>query len=222
MQIAGDDFLVPRIGEQPDVSGQLAALDSGSDPVEAARQPAQQRHQLEHFLDSHVLQVHRSELSGDLGVRKALRLADDVEPGCLEVGCLAQLGFASLFLRSFATTQRRCREAIALAERHGWGAEPVIAPALIMLAATLVWTGEFDAAERWLQRTRQALQTDTGPDLTLLLHQTAGLLHAGRGRHHEALQEFGAAEHLASQLEGSQALAGRATRWRWPPRPGSG
>jgi len=82
MQIAGEDFLVPRIGEQPDVSGQLAALDSGSDPVEAARQPAQQRHQLEHFLDSHVLQVHRSELSGDLAVRKALRLADDVEPGC--------------------------------------------------------------------------------------------------------------------------------------------
>jgi hypothetical protein len=27
MQIAGDDFLVPWIGEQPDVSGQLAALD---------------------------------------------------------------------------------------------------------------------------------------------------------------------------------------------------
>ena len=82
-----------------------------------------------------------------------------------------------------------------------------------MLAGTLIWTGEFDEAERWLQRTRQALQTDTGPDLTLLLHQTAGLLHAGRGRHHEALQELGAAEYLGSQLEGSQALATRATRW---------
>jgi LuxR family maltose regulon positive regulatory protein len=91
--------------------------------------------------------------------------------------------------------------------------EPVIAPALIMLAGTLVWTGEFDAGERWLQRTRQALQTDTGPDITLLLHQTAGLLHAGRGRHHEALEEFGAAEYLGSQLADSQALATRTTRW---------
>ena len=83
-----------------------------------------------------------------------------------------------------------------------------------MLAGTLIWTGEFDQGERWLQRTRQALQTYTGPDITLLLHQTAGLLHAGRGRHHEALEELSAAEDLGSQLaDDSQALASRATRW---------
>jgi LuxR family transcriptional regulator, maltose regulon positive regulatory protein len=146
-------------------------------------------------------------------LREGADLAREIGRPYLEVGCLAQLGFASLVLHSFATTQRRCREAIALAERHDWGAEPVIAPALIMLAATLVWTGEFDEGERWLQRTRRALQTDTGPDITLLLHQTAGLLHAGRGRHHEALEEFGAAEYLGSQLADSQALATRTTRW---------
>ena len=104
-------------------------------------------------------------------------------------------------------------EAIALAERHGWGAEPVIAPALVTLAATLIWTGEFDEGERWLQRTAQALQTDTGPDITLLLHLATGMLHAGRGRHHEALEEFSAAEHLQSQLAGSHALASQVTGW---------
>jgi LuxR family transcriptional regulator, maltose regulon positive regulatory protein len=146
-------------------------------------------------------------------LREGADLARQIDRPYLEVGCRAQLGFAALVLHSFATTQRRCREAIALAERYGWGAEPVVAPALIMLAATLVWTGEFDEGERWLQRTRQALQTDTGPDITLLLHQTAALLRAGRGRHHEALEEFGAAEHLAAQLAGSQALGNRTTRW---------
>jgi LuxR family maltose regulon positive regulatory protein len=147
-------------------------------------------------------------------LREGAGLARKIGRPYLEVACLAQLGFASLVLHSFATTQRRCREAIALAERHGWGTESVIAPALIMLAATLVWTGEFDEGERWLRRTERALQTDAGPDIRLLLHQTAGILHAGRGRRHEALEEFGAAEDLGSQLaDDSQALASRATRW---------
>ncbi len=130
----------------------------------------------------------------------------------LEVSCLAQFSFASK-IHPFATTQRRCREAIAAAERYGWGAEPVIAPALLTLAGTMVWIGEFDEAERWLQRTVQALQADIGPDIRLLLHQTTGMLQACRGRHHEALKEFSAAEHLQSQLEGPHALAGQVTGW---------
>jgi LuxR family maltose regulon positive regulatory protein len=130
----------------------------------------------------------------------------------LEVACLAQLGFASR-IRSFATTRRRCQEAIALADRYGWGAEPVIAPALVTLAANLVWTGEFDEGERWLRRTERALQTDTGPDIRQLLHLATGRLHAGRGHHHEALEEFRAAEHLQSQLKGSHALTSQVTGW---------
>jgi LuxR family transcriptional regulator, maltose regulon positive regulatory protein len=131
----------------------------------------------------------------------------------LEVGCLAQLAFASK-IHPFATTQRRCREAIALAERYGWGAEPVIAPALVTLASTMVWTGEFHEGERWLQRTAAALQTDTGPDIRLLARIVSGMLQAGRGRHQQALEEFSAAEHLQSQLEGSHALASQVTGWR--------
>jgi LuxR family transcriptional regulator, maltose regulon positive regulatory protein len=147
-------------------------------------------------------------------------LAREIGRPYLEVGCLAQLGFAYIFpdaatpkADAFATTQRRCREAVALAERYGWGTEPVIAPALVTLAGTMVWLGEFDEGEQWLRRTERALQTDTGPDIRLLLHQTAGMLHAGRGRRREALGEFGEAEHLASQLEGSQALASQVTGW---------
>ncbi len=153
-------------------------------------------------------------------LREGAVLAREIGRPYLEVGCLAQLGFAYIFHGAampetgpFATTQRRCREAIALAERYGWGTEPVIAPALMTLAGTMVWLGEFDEGERWLRRTERALQTDTGPDIRLLLHQAAGILHAGRGRRHEALEEFGAAEDLASQLEGSQALASQMTGW---------
>ena len=139
-------------------------------------------------------------------------LAREIGRPYLEVGCLAQLAFASK-IHPFATTQQRCREAIALAERHGWGAEPVIAPALITLASTMVWLGEFDEGERWLRRTVRALQADTGPDIGLLVHVVSGMLPAVRGRHHEALEEFSTAEELQSQLEGSHALASQVTGW---------
>ncbi len=153
-------------------------------------------------------------------LREGAALAREIGRPYLEVGCLAQLGFAYIFhaaakpkSQAFATTQRRCREAIALAERYGWGTEPVVAPALMTLAGTMAFLGEFDEGERWLRRTERALQTDTGPDIRLLLHQTAGILQAGRGRRRDALEEFSAAEQLASQLEGSQALASQVTGW---------
>jgi LuxR family transcriptional regulator, maltose regulon positive regulatory protein len=139
-------------------------------------------------------------------------LAREIGRPYLEVACLAQLGFASK-IRSFATTERRCREAIALADRHGWAAEPIAAPALVTLAGTMVWTGEFEECERWLRRAERALQADIGPDIRLLMHQTTGILLACRGRLHQALEEFGAAERLQSRLEGSHALAGQVTGW---------
>ena len=127
-------------------------------------------------------------------LREGAVLAREIGRPYLEVACLAQLGFASR-IRSFATTRQRCREAIALADRHGWGAEPVIAPALVTLAGNLVWTGELDEGERWLRRTARALQTDTGPGIRQLL------------------EELRAAERLQSQLEGPHALASQVTGW---------
>jgi LuxR family maltose regulon positive regulatory protein len=131
----------------------------------------------------------------------------------LEVACLAELAFASK-IEPFATTRRRCEEAIAVAEQHGWGAEPVISPALVNLAGTLIWTGEFDEADRWLDRAARALETDTGPSLRLLLHLGTGLLMSGRRKQQEALAEYSAAEELQAQLEGSHALMRQLTGFR--------
>jgi LuxR family transcriptional regulator, maltose regulon positive regulatory protein len=131
----------------------------------------------------------------------------------LEVACLAELAFASK-IEPFAVTQRRCREAIALAEQHGWGAEPVIAPALVNLAGALIWTGEFDEGDRWLRRAARALETDSGPLIRLLLHMGTGQLMSGRHRQREALAEYSTAESLQAQMEGSHALARQLTSWR--------
>jgi LuxR family maltose regulon positive regulatory protein len=145
-------------------------------------------------------------------LQEGAALAREIGRPYLEVGCLAQLGFASK-IRPFAVTQQRCREAIALADRHGWGAEPMIAPAMITLSGALVWTGEFDEGERWLDRAVQALQADTGPDIWLLMYHGGGTLQAGRGHDAEALEKFTTAERLRSELEGTHALANQVTGW---------
>jgi len=76
-----------------------------------------------------------------------------------------------------------------------------------------VWTGDLDEGERWLDRAARALQTDTGPDIGLLLHHTTAILQACRGQRLAALEEFMAADHLQSQLEGTHALASQVTGW---------
>jgi LuxR family transcriptional regulator, maltose regulon positive regulatory protein len=140
-------------------------------------------------------------------------LARSIGRPYLEVACLAELAFAAK-IEPFATTRRRCREAIALAEQHGWGAEPVIAPALVNLAGTHIWAGEFDQGDRWLRRAARALETDTGPRIGLVLHLGTGQLLSGRRRQREALAEYSAAERLQAQLEGTHALARQLTSWR--------
>jgi LuxR family transcriptional regulator, maltose regulon positive regulatory protein len=145
-------------------------------------------------------------------LQQGAALAHEIGRPYLEVGCLAQLGFASR-IHSLATARRRCQEAIALADRYGWGTEPIIAPALVTLAGLMILMGEFDEGERWLRRGGQAGQTDTGPDIRLILHMAAGMLQAGRGRHQEALAEFSAAERLQTQLAGLHTLANEATSW---------
>ena len=215
-------LLARRLGHLADVAEQvrvLAAPVSGQSGQSA--QSAQSAQDI--ALDSDLRAVALINLgtveAWCLGVQDAERhlqegavLARNIGRPYLELAALAQLGFAAK-IRPFAVTQRRCYEAIALADRHDWGAEPIVAPALITLAATMVWTGEFDEAERWLERAARAVQRDFGPDIRLLLHQCTGMLLAGRGHQRQALEEFAAAERLQSQLEGPHALAGQVTGW---------
>ena len=144
--------------------------------------------------------------------RKGAALARQIGRPYLELGCLAELSYASKG-RSFATAVRRCREAIALAERHGWSTEPVVAPALVTLADRLIWMAELDEAETWLRRASHALRSDAGPGIRLLLHLTTGMLRAARGSNHEALEEFAAADSLRSRLAVPPTLATQVTGW---------
>src|SRR5580698_4314651 len=130
----------------------------------------------------------------------------------LEVACLAHLGFASTS-HSFAMARQRCEEAISLAARHGWDAEPVIAPALATLANALIWTGQFDLAEHWLDRARRATQADGEPGIRLLVCLTSAILQAARGHGHRALEEFAAARQMQALMVGEHGLSTRVEAW---------
>ena len=155
-------------------------------------------------------------------LREGATLAREIGRPYLEVACLAQLGFASA-TGSLATAQERCREAIALAERHGWGAEPVIAPALLTLAEKTIWIGEFGEGERWLRRAAQALEADDAPGIRLRLHLVTGMLHAGRGRPRggaRAVPRGRAPAISAGELARFEQPGDRLDCW--PPRPAWG
>ena len=130
----------------------------------------------------------------------------------LEVSCRAHLGFAST-IHTFALARQRCEEAIALAARYGWDTDPVIAPALAALANALIWTGQFDRAEQWLDRARRATQADGEPGIRLLVCLSSAILQAARGRHHQALEEFAAARQMQALMVREHALTSRVNAW---------
>jgi LuxR family transcriptional regulator, maltose regulon positive regulatory protein len=130
----------------------------------------------------------------------------------LEVACRAQLGFASTS-HSFAMARQRSEEAIALAARYGWDAEAVTAPALAALANALIWTGEFDLAEHWLDRARRATQADGEPGIRLLVCLTSAILQVARGNCHRALEEFAAARQIQTLMASEHGLMTRVRAW---------
>lgn len=130
----------------------------------------------------------------------------------LEVACRAHQGFPSKLV-SVATARERGLQAVALAERHGLVDRPILAPALGAVGAMAIWMGEFDEGERWLRRAWEVAEAHVDPAAAVLLHVATGMLHAGRGQHRSALEEFAAAAQAQSLLTGVHALAPRITGW---------
>jgi LuxR family maltose regulon positive regulatory protein len=139
-------------------------------------------------------------------------LAQRIGRPYLEVVCRAHQGFPSKLV-SVATARERGRQAVALAERHGWEDRPILAPALGAVGGMAIWMGEFDEGERWLRRAWEVAEPVVDPAPAVLLHAATGMLHAGRGEHQSALEAFAAAANAQSLLTGVHALAPRIAGW---------
>jgi LuxR family maltose regulon positive regulatory protein len=155
--------------------------------------------------------------SGRLGdaerhLSEGAALAQMIGRPYLEVACRAHQGFPSKLV-SVATARERGRRAVALAEQQGLEDRPILAPALGAIGSMAIWTGEFDEGERWLRRAWEVAETRVDPAAAMLLHVATGMLHAGRGQHRSALDDFTAAARAQSLLTGVHTLVPRIVGW---------
>jgi LuxR family maltose regulon positive regulatory protein len=101
---------------------------------------------------------------------------------------------------SFARAAEYSRQAIGLAERHGWTDEPAAGMAFAILAGALTGQGRLEDAEPWVQRAERTVRADAEPSVAVTVHSVRGLLELTRGRDTDALAAFRAAEQLARLL----------------------
>ena len=113
------------------------------------------------------------------------------------------------FYHSFARAAERGRQAVELAERHGWAGDPAAGMACTVVGLVLVWQGQPDEAEPWVQRAERTLTAETQPAAVLVIRILRGTLELVRGRDAAALAALEAGEPLARRLAGQHYLAAR-------------
>ena len=99
--------------------------------------------------------------------------------------------------RWFPRAEELSRQAIELAERHGWTDDLFAGFASMTLGSALSWQGRLDEAEAWVQRAERIFRAEANPAAAMGGQYVRGPLELGRGRAADALAAFRAAERLA-------------------------
>jgi LuxR family maltose regulon positive regulatory protein len=111
--------------------------------------------------------------------------------------------------RSFLRGAERGRQAIELANQHGWADHPVVGVAYLALGVAMVTQGRIEDAERALGQAERTVLTGVEPAAGMRLHYGRGMLEFVSGRHDTALSAFLAAERLTKSLVEPHTLAPR-------------
>ena len=102
--------------------------------------------------------------------------------------------------RSFSRAAERGRQAVELAERHGWADEPAAGRACMAIAGALTVHGRPGEAEPWVQRAERTVRPEAEPAAGAGVRRVRGLLELARGHDADALAAFRAAERLSARL----------------------
>ncbi len=135
---------------------------------------------------------------GERHLQQGITLAREIGRPYLEFTGLTQGTHAMVLFRPDVSQPEWSRQAIELAERHGWSEDPLAGMANAQLGIVLLAQGRLDEAEAWLERAERTLRTEVEPGAGLSLIHARALLELARGRPQEALATFAEAEVAAS------------------------
>ena len=147
--------------------------------------------------------LEEAERHLDQGVALARRIGRPY----LELTGLSYRAASEIYRSSLVRAAERSRQAVELAEQHGWTEEPAVGAACGMLGAVLAWQGRAAEAEPWVQRAERTIraEADSGT-ASMVVHHARGVLELARGQDADALAAFAAAGRLAGHLAASHML----------------
>ena len=143
-------------------------------------------------------------------LEQGVALARQIGRPYLEFSGLAYQATVYIGWSPYARAAECSRQAIELAERHGWTDEPTATYAYMVLAAWLVWQGRPEEAEPWAQRAEHTIRAEAEPAAGMSVCYIRGQLELARGQARQALAAFQAAEQLAGHVAAPHLLATRA------------
>jgi LuxR family maltose regulon positive regulatory protein len=200
--------LARRFGDLP---AALEAMQSVEAALEA--QPARELPRTVAYRAAALMNLGIAELwshripDARLHLEEGLALARTIGRPRLEIGCLSHLAIAApLGGEPFQDGLRLAEQAVAVGKGHGWGHDPILAPALAIHALELAWLGRFEEAQRGLERAQRALVAAAEPVIEVVARYALGLLRFGERRLEEALAAFRDAARLKALLSEDVAL----------------
>jgi len=196
-------FLARRLNDFPVVAGEAQRLLALMKTADAAQLGLGEDLRAAALISLGIAEIWALQFEeAERHLKQGVDLARQIGRPYLEPHGLAHGAHAMLLVRPDASPPERSRQAIELAERHGWGEEPLAGVAYAQLGIVLLYQGRLDEAEPWLERAERTLRDEVEPAAGTSLRHARAVLELARGRYQEALAAFRGAEKLAATLVG--------------------
>ncbi|MFY9933102.1 MAG: LuxR C-terminal-related transcriptional regulator [Streptosporangiaceae bacterium] len=194
-------FLARRFVDFPVVADQAQRLLALTEGADAAHLGLSEDLRAAAFISLGIAEVWALRFAdADRHLKQGVALARLIGRPYLELTGLTHGAHGMLLFRPDAPQAEWSRQAIDLAERHGWAEEPLAGVAYAQLGIVMLVRGHLDEAEPWLERAERTLRTEAEPAAGMSLRYARAVLELARGRYQAALTALGAAEKVAATL----------------------